>query len=115
MPVKVAGKLGALYFAAGKRHGFENLLVPECRLLIGLLYRTVALACVLLASIPILFGHKKCAPQSRPQSLRSGKRSTTNHFVSEAYYKKRIWPIVTAGTCEQEPVDFVRRRSNNKG
>ncbi|HTA48299.1 MAG TPA: hypothetical protein VK930_02510 [Verrucomicrobiae bacterium] len=59
MPVEVAGKLGALYFAAGQRHGFENLLVPECRFLIGFFGRVVVLACVLLAPIPILFCHKE--------------------------------------------------------
>lgn len=59
MPVEVAGKLGALYFAAGQRHGFENLLVPECGFLIDFLSRATALSYVLLASVPVLFGHKK--------------------------------------------------------
>ncbi|MGA2375428.1 MAG: hypothetical protein ABSF72_07895 [Candidatus Sulfotelmatobacter sp.] len=59
MLVESALKIGVLDFAAGQRHGLENLLVPECRFLIGLFGRMVALDSFLLASIPILFGHKK--------------------------------------------------------
>ena len=54
-----AQKLGGLDFAAGQRHGLENPFVAEGGFLIGFLGRAAALACVLLACIPILFGHKK--------------------------------------------------------
>src|SRR5580693_6783895 len=39
------------------------------------------------------------------QTAESAVRQTLdyNHFFPEAYYKQTIWPIVTAGTCRQEP------------
>ncbi len=55
----MAGKLGSLYFAAGERHGLENLLVAEGRFLIGFLGRAAALTCVLFVRIPVLISHKK--------------------------------------------------------
>ncbi len=58
LPVKLALKLGSADFAAAKRHGFENSLVPECRFLIGLFRRVPAHDCVLFVCIRVLFSHK---------------------------------------------------------
>jgi len=55
--VETALKLGGTDLAAGKRHGFENPLVPECRFLI-LLLRYLSLAFDFFVSVPVLFSHK---------------------------------------------------------
>jgi len=67
IPVEAALKIGGLDFAARQRHSFENLLIPECRFLIGLFRRAGALDCVLLVRVPFLLSHKKrvAAAQNR--------------------------------------------------
>ena len=57
--MELALKISGLDFAARQRHSFENLLIPECRFLIGPFRRAGALDCVLLGRVPILFSHKK--------------------------------------------------------
>ena len=59
VPVKMALKLGMAHFAARKRHGLENPLVPESRILILLLRGTVALARIFLVGVTVLFSHKQ--------------------------------------------------------
>jgi len=98
-PVESALKFGSAHFAAGQGHGLKNPLVAERWFLIGLFRRAAALLCNVFVCVPVLFSHKKWASATQPAEP-NAERSTTNHFSSEAYNKKRISPIVTAGTCK---------------
>jgi hypothetical protein len=57
MPVEMATRLRGLHFTAGQRHRLKNLLMPECRFLIGLFRRRAVLDCIFLVRIPVLFSH----------------------------------------------------------
>jgi hypothetical protein len=58
MPVESALKLGSMDFAAGKRHGLENTLVPERGFLIWLFRWAPALAGIVIVGF-VLVSHKK--------------------------------------------------------
>jgi hypothetical protein len=89
MPVEVARGIGVVDFAASEGHGLKNSLVAECWFLIGFFRRAAALLCIVFGRVPVLFSHKQWA--SATQTAESNaERSTTNHFSSEAYNKKRI-------------------------
>ena len=77
MRVEMASGLGGLHFAAGQRQGFENLLMTECRVKIGLFRRVGALGCVVLLRVPVLVSHSNArSPRIEKANRRPRLRTT---------------------------------------
>src|SRR5271157_5596300 len=96
IPVEAALKIGGLDFAARQRHSFEDLLIPECRFLIGFFVVRGPSTAFFSFVFPSSSAIRNELQLPRTAESANRRRATTSQFFSKTYHQYRISSSTTA-------------------